>query len=537
MPPPLRVNQFGIGECTLLTPMICAEHILAVPIVAQAFEGKVAARGLLNSMVVTSPNMDFVPEYGIERRVIETHTDGRWGVHEYSRWPQMLVAGMTHVACIPAARNPPAAPQVLWTDLDPSSSWREDPDTGVDGLGFIIPEIAQPLAEAASSIISSLDTSKCSDEKVVSHADTVKLILRQAVQRMLLLAARPGIAVAVAAHVQRLTLELLGMQTYIETVLPRMSSAFNYEFLILPVIGAYVQEGTAAQALTRVGIPTWFLQPMTKLVKIWRVVDITPVPWNLSRDQSQPPVYQNPRVLAGVTNTTGNWLRSMALSVSEAVCGSRLRPLGETSDADDVRSSKRRHLAGDPLPSKHLHMAPPQPVPQRESAPGKKKTRRGGQKKKGAAAQGAAPDEGTDSGVTRSAGAREPHTDALTSSSATSQGPESHPSRTFTPSPFSSVAEVWASALQSVSPVAEPPRSAVYFFPPPFLLDSVVEPNLAPPPPTHSGVVRVDRKSPRYVHNWVRIRMFCRMRLFDPSVSNEPLTIAEWLSRCWQIPY
>ncbi|OJT02481.1 hypothetical protein TRAPUB_6988 [Trametes pubescens] len=501
-----------------------------------AFDGKVAAQGAVKTLVITSPNMDFVPEYPIERRVIQTFSDGRWGVHEYSRWPQLLVPEMMHVACIPARPNPPAAPEVLWADLHPSTSWEEDTGTGVKALGFLIPELANALADAAAATITSVDTSQCTERDTVTHAETLKLVLRQLVERMLLLPARAGIAIAVAAHVQRLTLELLGVQTYIQVVLPRMKSTFNYDILLLPVIGTFVREGTTAQTCTRVGLPTWFLQPMTDLVKVWRVVDVRPVPSNFARDQSQPPVFQNPQELAGVTNTTGNWLRFMALKVSEAVCGTRLAYLGDATDGEDSRPTKRPHLATDPLPSKHLHMAPPQPVPQRQSTSGKKKTRRGGQRKKAPPSPPVSHQTAGDQPTSQSAAgsSQAAAADRSPLSAAVPHGPEAHPSRTFASSLFGCVPAVWTDALRRVSPVQEPPQSTTYFYAPPFLLDSVVEHGLEPPQALVAGnAARVDQKASRYVHNWVRIRRFCRARLFDHSISNAPLTIAEWRAALW----
>lgn len=45
--------------------------------------------------------------------------------------------------------------------------------------------------------------------------------------------------------------------------------------------------------------------------------------------------------------------------------------------------------------------------------------------------------------------------------------------------------------------------------------------------------MRKDEKVHRYLHNLVRIRDFCRVRLFDPTISGEPLTIADWRDALW----
>ena len=111
--------------------------------------------------------------------------------------------------------------------------------------------------------------------------------------------------------------------------------------------------------------------------------------------------------------------------------------------------------------------------------------------------------------------------------------PNLHPSKSFTLSPFYHVPLVWATALQAVSPVPRAMTSATYFFPPPFLLDTVSSIAGLPPAYAHPERARHDEKVHRYIHNFIRIREFCRTRLFDVTIANEPLTIAEWRTALW----
>lgn len=84
-----------------------------------------------------------------------------------------------------------------------------------------------------------------------------------------------------------------------------------------------------------------------------------------------------------------------------------------------------------------------------------------------------------------------------------------------------------------MSPLPQPTISVVYYYPPPFLLDTVS--SLAPLPQdcSHPEYACSDEKVHRYLHNLVRIRRFCRTRLFDPSMSSQPLTITEWRASLW----
>ncbi|RPD52095.1 hypothetical protein L226DRAFT_449240, partial [Lentinus tigrinus ALCF2SS1-7] len=107
------------------------------------------------------------------------------------------------------------------------------------------------------------------------------------------------------------------------------------------------------------------------------------------------------------------------------------------------------------------------------------------------------------------------------------------PSKSLCLSPFYQLPAAWEAALRAVSPVPLSVSSAVYFYPPPFLLDTIS--SLAPLADDceHPQHARSDEKVHRYLHNLVRIRRFLRARIFDPSLSHEPLSISEWRAALW----
>ncbi|EJF59526.1 hypothetical protein DICSQDRAFT_171926 [Dichomitus squalens LYAD-421 SS1] len=108
-----------------------------------------------------------------------------------------------------------------------------------------------------------------------------------------------------------------------------------------------------------------------------------------------------------------------------------------------------------------------------------------------------------------------------------------HSARCLVLSPFVDLTAVWADALRAVSPVPPTANSALDFFPLPYLLDTVSDAVTPTPGCAHQDRVRVDGKVHRYLHNLLRIREFCRARLFDVSLDNRPLTIAEWRTALW----
>ena len=456
-------------------------------------------------MVLTSPNMDYIPDYPVETEVIHTHTDGLWGIHEYSRLPQRLAPGRWHVACIPKTPSPPELPHVLWMGLRPEQDWREDLGIGFNGLGYIVDETRRPLTAAAEIAIRRFE-GITSDGSVRKYGAMLVMILRQVVDRLRYLPASASVSIAVAAHVQRVCLELAGLMTYVEIVAPRLSSSEDYRLEVLPVVGAFVAEGSDAQNATRVGLPTRFLQPLTEDLPVWAVVDTRAVPFYISARPLDPPILQHADTLVGVGNISGNWQESMLLRVSKQVAGTHLASLS-LAEVPVVpgpeQLSKRVRVHDEDMRSTHYRMSPAVPMPVlASSVKGPRRTRH-----RGRGGRGVLP--------------------------AASPSEDTHPSKSLVRSPFYDLSAPWEAALLAVGVVPRSATSAMYFYPPPFLLDTVSCVAPLPQDCRHPERARSDEKAHRYLHNLVRIRRFLRARLFDPSLSHEPLTIAEWRAALW----
>ncbi|KAI0715611.1 hypothetical protein C8T65DRAFT_707531 [Cerioporus squamosus] len=488
-----------------------------IPVVCKAHEAKVASHGLFNRMVITSPNTDYILPYPVETMIVETYKDGRWSMHEYSRTPQRLAPGMWHIACIPQAPSPPEIPEVLFSSLSAAVDWKEDPRISFNGLGYIQDDTRRLLVGAAEHAICRFEEISA-EENVRKYGQMLVVILQQVLDRMHHLPASATVSIDVTAHVQRICLELAGLRTYIEIVASRMASPADYSLEVLPVLGAFVVEGSEAMDSTRVGLPMWFLQPLTAEIPVWAVVDSRPLPLSISGDRMDPPILQRAQTLVGVGNLTRNWKESMLLTVSRHVAGTHLGSLCSVEVPmvpDAEPHAKHPRVYDDSHRSTHLQMSAAKLV-----APpsGAKRTHRPRHRGKGNHASG---------------GMAHPDVANRGNAPAARMSDLPHPSKSYVPSPFYDLVGSWENVLHSVGTVPHSSSSALYFFPPPFLLDTVS--SIAPLPTEclHPECVRADEKTHRYLHNIVRIRRFLRARLFDPSLVHKPLSITEWRAVLW----
>ncbi|KAH9884306.1 hypothetical protein C8Q73DRAFT_796300 [Cubamyces lactineus] len=442
------------------------------PAVTHPFEGLVGSQDGFADMCVTSPNATWIPQYPVERTIIKTYSDGRWGEREYSRWPQLLTPGMWHKACIPRVDSEEGRRlgAAVWRTLRPGD-WEVDHRAAMPGLGKIRGQLIDTLEDAAQAAIMRLDMIAGQPARRLEYGRQLVLIL-------------------LAAHVQRLCLEMAGLDVYLRVVLPRLESTLDYSTRVLEVLGAF---------------------PLSRDVKVWKVVPIRLVEEELSATPSAVPIHHLPTERVGAMNLTFNWDVQMVVAVSRELCaptveGLRTITAGQPQDGPESKRARVESLVGSKDLSLPVHA---RPQSKNASKTGGKKVHRGGQKP--------APRDGQSS---------------ATPSGGSSSGAQ-HPSRTYTASPFYHLPHAWASALRDVGILKQSPAAVQYFYPPPYLLDTVPSsaalPNNAPNPTS----VRRDDKVFRYLHNLVRIREFCRARLFDPTVDGKALSIAEWRSALW----
>ncbi len=471
-----------------------------------------AGPGFSETSIFTTPNQLHIPQFAIAHNEITTYNDGRWGLHEYSRWPQEYDRAYIHVACIPrkGARCAPAS-EVVWRTWQ-MDDWEIDA-CGVARLGMLKRSLVHELQRAADDAIEGVYACRRDCVQTNEVVSLLVLCVRQCLDRLRLLPSERSVVISLAAHVQRLVLELAGVQLYLQEVIDRVTSKRDYRLDILDVVGAYTADASSAQLLHRVGIPVWFQQHLTPMVRFWSVAMLTTLPICFSSIPSYPRLVLALRDLSGALNAPGEWQRVMNAIVRRQLCASRLPELivADDTDSDDDVSNKRARLEaqwthgwdsaiGESRPTlvvqnpRHARTLPHVlPIAPRGIVEGK----------------------------------RVPSTRSRKKLPASSRATSSRASFTMNPfrqhyaSELLTDVDAWKKALETISPLPQPSKSVKYFLPPPWLLDHL------------RGYSASADKLSRYLHHWLAIRKFCRIRLFDRTISGRPLTISEWRDALW----
>ncbi|EIW53230.1 uncharacterized protein TRAVEDRAFT_78249, partial [Trametes versicolor FP-101664 SS1] len=419
--------------------------------------------------VFTTPNQDWIPEFAIAHREITTYADGRWGRHEYSRWPQAYSRDCLHVACIPSRPSTSNGPStVLWRTITPEDWILEK--CGVSGLGFLAKERMKEIEDEASAAIGRFSRRRRQDKQWTQVGKLLVICLRHVIDRLHNIPASKVVVISLAAHAQRLILELAGLHVLLNTVLGRIESQENHQSEVLAVLGAHTSDPSIAQVLFEAGIPVWFQQLLTDRLNVFKVVTKTDIPPEFSTIPSYPRLVLAQNDTSGVLNTPGAWIPAMNAIVRQQLCGSSLPEVSHEEPSGE-RPSKRA----------------------REE-----------------------PSQGKDSENCTSSKTVGDEPASMASSRPAQKPFFMNPFRQFYPSHTVSTADAWSKALRNAGPLPQPAQSATFYHPPPWLLDSLVEYDSNP------------NRIARNLHHLISIRTFCRLRLFDYTIAGLPLTSAEW---------
>ncbi|KAH9835530.1 uncharacterized protein C8Q71DRAFT_709339 [Rhodofomes roseus] len=451
-----------------------------------AFDAVVAADADDHVNIITSPTESWIPEFPIiTNREITTYADGLWGPQEYTRWPQIFSESIFHHACIPLKGSPDAPADSVYDGFgsffftDTALNFDDIYDCETPGFGRMDTKVLTELKAQAELAICKL---RAAEAAVNPHThnrhvyppplfsslgNNLKILLRNAVDRLQYLPCTRAHVLVTGRMAHRLILEIYGLSIYRTVVVHRLANPTpNAIGRALRVRGAFVRNAASAQLLFRLGIPFWFLQRFRLDINIHRVV--RPKSWTDDLN-SMPVGMKVPKSwydADGTQQDPARWVHPSLLYVCTTLCSSTLPRLEDVIVSEAPATKRHKGPLGPPSQEKS----------QCASGSKQKKVRRGGKH-------------------------RATHPRPFHAAFAY----ESPPSDILADTPN------WQRALRQVSPLPNPPpKAAVYYFPPPFIFTSAGD------------------KLGRYIHNYARIRMFCRQRLLEPHFEGRPLKISEW---------
>ncbi|KAI1788282.1 hypothetical protein LXA43DRAFT_974922 [Ganoderma leucocontextum] len=482
----LQANRTG-------NPVLGSVDTFVGIVAAQAY----TAQGWESNIVVTTPNATWIPEFAVAHSEIDTFADGRWGRHEYSRWPQQFARDVFHIHCIPTKPRPKGPRKILWHTLSPAD-WKPD-DCGVPGLGFLDKQLQMELVNEANDTVSRFH--ECLDGNAHKGWDDLGCFLvtclYQTMDRLRAIPALPGVIVSLAAHVQRLTLELSGLIEWLKVVFVRVKRTHDCSLLVLDVLGAYTGDPSVAQMLHCAGIPVWLQHQCNTRLEIYKVITATDIPSDFSHVPSYPRLVLANRDLSGALNMPGEWQRAMAAVVRRQLCESQLPELLQREQDGTLPPAKRLREGVIWVGSDSSSLGAAKPVFLTQDSR-KVKTLKHDLPPASSVSSSSSNSGPSNPGATT----KKPH--ALDSGDA--KGFAVIPSRQYYTSHHLPISSAWKSALSAVS--------VKYYFAPPWLLDVLDGFDV-------------------FLEKRVRIRTFCRVRLFDSTVAGRPLTIAEWRDALW----
>ncbi|KAH9913612.1 uncharacterized protein B0H18DRAFT_887962 [Fomitopsis serialis] len=431
--------------------------------------------------VVTTPNATWMPEFPVATPGrICTRVDGRWGPQEYSVWPQLYHSNVVHHACIPAKGTTFLGLSFDYNviyDPVPDSEWEHDLACGVPDLGRLQPQFLALLKADARGVMERFQRvggGMIEDQKKFGYH--LCATISQALDRLTLLPTWRTHAIAIAAHVSRLCLELLGLIVLFEVVQPRVRNLSRPAKEALPLRGAFTHNPATAQGLFRLGIPVWFIQPLTKLVRVREVYSYPDaISSKMSDELSYPRLYSGEGDLSGIVHHPGDWPFKMQQEVLQTLLDAELPSMPSEGDEPASASSDAR-------PTKKARLD---------------------------------ADDGRKSVQAMTSSTRRSSRPAHRGHRAQAVAVEPHPSLRYKRLMDCPVPLMWADALSAVGTLPPPKSSSTYYWPPPFVFEGPGD------------------KINRYFRNYVRIRHFLRQRLLDPTINAEPLRVAEWRDALW----
>ncbi|KAJ2911998.1 hypothetical protein MD484_g8421, partial [Candolleomyces efflorescens] len=228
------------------------------------FEGTKLPSKYANSptfWLVTSPNMDFIPEVPAGQRRIRARRDGRFGLDDRTLHPQFMYHGFDYMACIPRRCE---SLKLLWWTPTTDDAPSVEGNTIAYQIRVLSPlrvrelrEIEEECRKRGFGVLAS-NPSATMLSLLIVHAE-------QCLQRLETYGITFQSILETVADFQRTCLDIIALCNYLETFHPRTLPISPEQNKIWPVdtsmMGIFTESLQAAQYFHRMGLPVWLVQP------------------------------------------------------------------------------------------------------------------------------------------------------------------------------------------------------------------------------------------------------------------------------------
>ncbi|KZS89176.1 hypothetical protein SISNIDRAFT_469463 [Sistotremastrum niveocremeum HHB9708] len=237
-----------------------------------------AAAQLTDTNWISTPNQCFVPEPPLGTRRVYLRADARFGLEDFTLYPQIYSVSHPHLIAIPTRAHAPQTPefQFLWENMN--QVWFDFDDTAP-------PLSSLSLGKGRLSENTRLQTRLHVDfhirrmsesikdwhrdelkKNCVSYGNQLKATLNNLMEHLEFKVQTWKLTLQTFTNLQRTALEICGLITYMTDILPRLNDGVDYSTESpLPILGAFTTRDVLLQRFFRAGVPVWFIRSLSDI--------------------------------------------------------------------------------------------------------------------------------------------------------------------------------------------------------------------------------------------------------------------------------
>ena len=228
-------------------------------------------------LIITSPNMDYVPDFTRDHREVWIREDGRYFVHDFTLYPQWYFEGTYYMPFV--TRKPSDEDlegheyALVWYDIRDQDFCKEG------GAGVQVGRLRKDLVAGFTAMRKALSVKV---DELVGRGGLQEIQLREMLHSQrgmhfaqVALDCAPQdylMTLLTTTSFQRHFLETLACYTYFTKFFPRtLSNVFTNHPVDLSLMGTITSSLDVAIQLNQLGVPVWLVRPPEVILKTMNV--------------------------------------------------------------------------------------------------------------------------------------------------------------------------------------------------------------------------------------------------------------------------